>query len=321
MLMIFSLAACIDDISLTQKKDAGTIKEVKGVTYFIAKSGALYEKIKGVFVESKFVTNEEINAVKSYKHNTIATLPYTLESKIKYIDGRLFSFIVIKPKYIYAKEELKKFHKKEAIRPVILDSKNKTNMENKNNDNVIDDYSANSCKDFLSKAEFKSNVDTESVQLKPLNDWNDNEPCKHIKLFAQDYKHAKGLINKILQYNKLLSETNLVEKKKVLNNLSLVYKNDEFKIFQTNFKSTSNTVNKYGNIRSYSQQKSERINFNTFVSINKMHLNWRESMIFKDFKEKIINLQREINKLSNKAFDPDKLLNEDLVKDTSQLGN
>ncbi len=28
MLMIFSLAACIDDISLTQKKNAGTIKEV-----------------------------------------------------------------------------------------------------------------------------------------------------------------------------------------------------------------------------------------------------------------------------------------------------
>jgi len=52
---IFTLTSCIDDISLTQKKNTGTIKEVKNVTYFISKSGDLYEKVKGIFVESIFV--------------------------------------------------------------------------------------------------------------------------------------------------------------------------------------------------------------------------------------------------------------------------
>ena len=177
--MFFVLTACIDDISLTQKKDQGTVKEVRGVTYFISKSGDLYEKVKGIFIESKFATKKDLEQIKTYELDHIAYLPYKLSSKIKYIDNRLYAYNFISPKFIYARTALQKFN---------INLVNYKFADEDKEQKKLEFYETNVCKNFISKAKFKENVDEEYLELKPIEDFD--TPCKGSDLFKEDYKLA-----------------------------------------------------------------------------------------------------------------------------------
>jgi len=309
---IFTLTACIDDISLTQKKDQGTVKEVKGITYFISKSGTLYEKIKGIFVESKFVTDKEANTIKKYTLKNVAYLPYKLTSEVKYIDNKLYSYIYLKAEYLYAKNVLKKFNKNEDTSINLSLYKDKVKAE------IQDDYSRYGCRDFLSKAEFYKNTDEEYQNLKPLKDFT--SPCKNIELFAEDYNYAKNLVSKISQYNKKISmalKQGLFKSSNILIVVNLEFDHDNFQLHTIKFKGGSNTVSKYGNVLGYTKQGNVTgITFNQFLNIKSMSQSWREGVKYNDFKNETFKLKNEIDKLSNKLFHPQKLLNEDLVKDS-----
>ena len=297
---IFTLTSCIDDISLTQKKNTGTIKEVKNVTYFISKSGDLYEKVKGIFVESIFVSKKEMNTIKTYDLNNIANLPYKVKSKLKYIDDKLYNYIKIEPEFIYAKTELKKFNK------------------NENKADIQDDYSNNKCRMFLNHAKFQENTDQEYLILKPLKDFSSK--CKNIELFKQDYKRAKTLIQKISKYNFYLAELitlNFFDNLKPLNYLNLNYLNDDFIIHSVKLKNNYTQItSRKSNYIGFSYQINKKISFKKFLNINKMSPSWNSNSIYyKEYKEKILKLKVEIEELSNEVFHPKKLLNEDLIKD------
>ncbi|MDC1194516.1 hypothetical protein N8081_01065 [Pseudomonadota bacterium] len=316
IIFIFTLTACIDDISLTQKKDQGTVKEVKDITYFISKSGTLYEKIKGIFVESKFVTDKEANTIKKYTLKHLAYLPYELTSEIKYIDNKLYSYFYLKAKNLYAKNILKTFNKNEdpSIDLSLYKGQVKAEMQ--------DDYSRYGCRNFLSKAEFYKNTDEEYQTLKPLKDFA--SPCKNIELFAEDYNYAENLVNLISEYNKRLLmalKQGLFKSSNILVHVNLEYDHDNFLIHTIKFKGGSNTVSRYGSVLGYLKQGNVRgITFNQFLNIKSMSQSWQEGLKYNDFKNETLKLKNEIDKLSNKVFHPQKLLNENLIKDPTIKG-
>ena len=305
ILMFFVLTGCIEDISLTQKKDQGTVKEVRGVTYFISKSGDLYEKIKGIFVESKFATKKDLEKIKTYNLSNIAYLPYTLTSKIKYIDSRLYTYNYLKPNFIYARKALEKFNNN-LVNYQFADEDKKQNK--------LKFYETNECKNFISKAKFKDKLDEEYLELKPIEDFE--TPCKESDLFKEDYKLAKELILKINEYNRYISnylQSRLIKSSSpsALKTLTLTYFNNDFVIHKSNFSNTVNTKSKNNNLIGVSTNRNVSFSLEKFININKMSQQWQTGLNYSKFKNEINKIKSEIDVLSIKNFDRSKLLNKD----------
>ena len=71
ILLTFFLYGCLDEINLKQGKKP-ELKEIKGTTYFISADRNLFEKQKGMFVESQLVDEKLLQKIKEYEKNSIA---------------------------------------------------------------------------------------------------------------------------------------------------------------------------------------------------------------------------------------------------------